>query len=127
MSGQGCMAEAALDRWSVVIEEEGGEFVCGSDQNLLLAMINARRTSVKVGCRSGGCGVCRVKITRGRFAAQKMSRSRISEADEAAGIVLACRVVPQSDIGLMPLPLNAGEPRHDRCNSPQPAFRRRDA
>ena len=96
-------------QWMVEMDGEAGAFACRSDQNLLAAMILARRTGIKVGCRNGGCGICRIQVTRGRFASQKMTRSRISEADEAAGIVLACRVSPQSDLALTPLPLAAAK------------------
>lgn len=96
-------AEAGV--WSISIDGDASPFPCRTDQNLLLAMIAARRTTVKVGCRSGGCGVCRVRIVQGAFHSQKMTRSRISEADESEGIVLACRVMPQSDLAVLPLPL----------------------
>lgn len=108
MSDQAAMVEAAKLQWSIAIEGESETFACRPDQNLLAAMIGARRTSIRVGCRAGGCGVCRVQVTRGTFASQKMTRSRISEADEAAGIVLACRIMPQSDLALVPLPLKGG-------------------
>ena len=99
------MAEAMADKWTVEMEGGADAFACRSDQNLLAAMISARRTGIKVGCRNGGCGVCRVHVTRGRYDSQKMTRSRISEADEAAGIVLACRISPLSDIAFAPLPI----------------------
>ena len=86
----------------------GGEppFACQPGQALLTAMIAARRTTIKVGCRNGGCGVCRVRIVAGRYASQKMTRSRISEEDEAQGIGLACRVLPESHLVFEPLPLH---------------------
>lgn len=108
MDGSGPNAGTAAELWSIAIEGEDECFACRAGQNLLAALIGARRTSVKAGCRNGGCGVCRVRITRGHYVSQKMTRSRISEADEAAGIVLACRVLPQSDIALVPLPLRPG-------------------
>lgn len=98
-------ARQAVAIWSVGIDGEQAAIPCPSDQHLLQAMIAARRTAIKVGCRSGGCGICRVKITQGTYASLKMSRSRISQEDEAAGIVLACRVLPRSDMALVPLPL----------------------
>ena len=53
-----------------------------------------------VGCRRGGCGICRVHVTSGRFRSDVMSRAHVSEADEAAGIVLACCIYPLSDLVL---------------------------
>lgn len=83
-----------------------GAFAGHGQRTLLESMITARRTGIKVGCRSGGCGVCRIRITDGKYRSLKMSRSRISEQDEAEGIVLACRVFPESDISLEAMPLN---------------------
>lgn len=82
-------------------------FDCSENQSLLDAMIRAGRCGIKVGCRNGGCGICRVRITQGRYSTGKMTRSRISEGDEAEGVVLACRVFPSSDISLEPLPLHS--------------------
>lgn len=81
-------------------------FDCSENQSLLDAMIRAGRCGIKVGCRNGGCGICRVRITQGHYSIGKMTRSRISEDDEAEGVVLACRVFPSSDISLVPLPLH---------------------
>ena len=102
------MTNATAEKWMVELDGVGEAFACRSDQNLLAAMIAARQTGIKVGCRSGGCGVCRVEVSSGLYASQKMTRSRISEADEAAGIVLACRISPLSDLGVTPLPLTPG-------------------
>ncbi len=102
------MAEAGTSRWMVEFDGAGEAFACRSDQNLLAAMIAARQTGIKVGCRSGGCGVCRVRVSSGHYTSQKMTRSRISEADEAAGIVLACRISPLSDLAVTALPVSPG-------------------
>lgn len=98
----------SVDRvsWSAAVAGEEASFACPAGQTLLSAMIDARKSAIKVGCRNGGCGVCRVRITRGWYHSQKMSRSRISESDEAAGIVLACRVIPTSDVCFEPLPIS---------------------
>lgn len=84
-------------------------FPCRTGQSLLDALILARRTAVKVGCRNGGCGVCRVRITQGRYESGRMTRSRISEAEEAQGIVLACRIYPGTDLAFEAMPLSRGK------------------
>jgi len=56
------------------------------------------KRGIPVGCRGGGCGVCKVEILSGSYRARVMSRSCISAREEAAGTVLACRVWPESDI-----------------------------
>ena len=55
------------------------------------------------GCHGGGCGVCRIQITRGDYATGRMSRAHVSEQDEAEGIALACQVWPQGDLTVLPL------------------------
>jgi ferredoxin len=65
---------------------------------LLHEMIAHHATAISVGCRGGGCGVCRIRVLDGSYTAKRMSRRHVSDADEAAGVVLACRIVPTSDI-----------------------------
>jgi ferredoxin len=79
------------------------QFVCGEQQHLLQGMQNFRLgmpmlKAIPVGCRGGGCGICRIKILAGDYEAKKMSRKHIPEQDQAQGIVLACRVYPRSEL-----------------------------
>jgi ferredoxin len=76
----------------------GGESSCGEGERVLLAMERCGSSDIGVGCRSGGCGICRVRVVSGDYVTGKMSRSRITEQDEAAGLVLACRLYPRSDL-----------------------------
>ena len=99
------MTMAGVDRLEMTLAGNDRAFGCRPGQSLLTAMIEAGHGSIKVGCRSGGCGVCRVQVTTGTYDSQKMTRSRISEADEAEGIVLACRILPSSNLTFEPLPL----------------------
>jgi len=72
---------------------------------LLHEMIAHRAAGISVGCRGGGCGVCRVRVLEGTYTARRMSRRHVSEADEANGYVLACRIVPTSDITVQCAPV----------------------
>ena len=53
-----------------------------------------------VGCRRGGCGICRVSVLSGAYDSGPMSRACVSAEDEAAGVVLACCIYPRSDLSL---------------------------
>ena len=77
---------------------EGAEFDCGEDERVLIAMERCGGGGIEVGCRGGGCGICRIRVVSGDYKTGKMSRSRISNQDEAAGLVLACRLYPRSDL-----------------------------
>ena len=61
-------------------------------------MVALGRKGIPLGCRNGGCGVCKVTILSGEYTSRVMSRAHVSEEDERQGHVLACRVKPCSDI-----------------------------
>lgn len=88
---------------SIAIENTGERYACAPERNLLAAMEQLGRRGIPVGCRNGGCGVCKVKILDGDFATRVMSRAHVSPDEEAAGIVLACRAFPRSDLSLQAL------------------------
>ncbi|MDO9600579.1 MAG: 2Fe-2S iron-sulfur cluster-binding protein [Azoarcus sp.] len=88
------------DRFSVLIEDNGERFSCDASQSLLRSMEVLGRRGIPVGCRGGGCGVCKVHVTGGAYHTRKMSRACLSEAEEASGVVLACKLFPDSDLSL---------------------------
>lgn len=107
----------------VLIEDTGETYRCDENQNVLVGMEALGRKGIPVGCRNGGCGVCKVEITEGRYVSRVMSRDHVSAEEEARGCVLACRVRPTTDlhlkvIGLMkksvcrPLTSAAAQPVH---------------
>ncbi|MFC1578774.1 2Fe-2S iron-sulfur cluster-binding protein [Pseudomonadota bacterium] len=86
------------------------QFFCREDQHLLQGMQNFQLgvpmlEAIPVGCRGGGCGICRIRILEGVYEAKKMSRKHIPEQDQARGIVLACRVYPRSELAIEVLSL----------------------
>jgi ferredoxin len=84
----------------VLIEDTQEEYRCREDQHLLAGMEALGRKGIPVGCRGGGCGVCKIEITSGEYTKRVMSRDHVTVEEEARGCVLACRVKPQSDITL---------------------------
>lgn len=94
----------------VNVEGTDQQFSCGEDQHLLQGMQSFRLgmpmlDAIPVGCRGGGCGICRIRILTGDYVAQKMSRKHIPEQDQARGLALACRVYPRSELSIEVLPL----------------------
>jgi len=73
-------------------------FAAVSDTSLLIAMERSGTQAIKVGCRGGGCGMCKVRVVQGSYVSKRMSRAHVSESDERQGIVLACRIFPQTDL-----------------------------
>jgi ferredoxin len=92
--------ETRTHRCTVVDDAASVSFDVPDGGRLLHEMIAHRCSAIAVGCRGGGCGVCRVRILDGTYDTRRMSRRHVSEADEHAGIVLACRTIPTSDLRL---------------------------
>lgn len=89
-----------MQKFNVFIEDTGEHFSCKDTRSLLEGMVALERKGIPLGCRNGGCGVCKVAILSGDFVARVMSRAHVSEEEERRGTVLACRVRPASDIHL---------------------------
>jgi ferredoxin len=83
-------------------------FPCRRDQSVLLAMSAAGGRWTPIGCRGGGCGVCRVRVISGEFETGVMSAAHISGDDRAQGVVLACQLFPRSDLSLRALGRKGG-------------------
>ncbi len=97
----------SAERYTITVENAGAA-TCGRSERVLVALERAqgfgqlRNLPIRlpVGCRRGGCGVCRVRVTQGAYRSERMSRAHVSAHDEAAGVVLACCIYPQSDLSL---------------------------
>lgn len=65
---------------------------------LLIGMGKLNHRAIDVGCRGGGCGLCKVKVLHGDYQTKRMSKAHISEEEAALGFALACRLTPLSDL-----------------------------
>lgn len=84
----------------ITLAPSGETFPCDESQNVLAAMLRLGRRGVPSGCRGGGCGVCKVEVLEGDFDTLAMSAQHVSESERAAGMALACRLTPRSDLTL---------------------------
>lgn len=84
--------------FTVRIENTGESFAAPAEQNVLRAMERLGRKGVPVGCRGGGCGVCKVRVLSGSYQTQKMSRACVSSKEESEGFALACKLFPNADL-----------------------------
>jgi len=103
----------SVTRHTVTIDETGESYRCSREENVLRGMEKLGRKGIPVGCRGGGCGVCKIEVVEGRYEAKVMSREHVSEADEACGRVLACRINPTTDLRLRVL----GQMKKTVCGS----------
>lgn len=77
-----------------------GSFQCPADVNLLRAMEQSGLRLIPVGCRGGGCGICKVRVLSGRYRTGPMSRSRVTPTERVTGFALSCRTFPVSEMSI---------------------------
>ncbi len=77
------------------------------DGETILAALHRSGHAVRIGCRRGGCGICKVDLVEGDVAyTHVVAPSVLSEQDRADGVCLLCRTVPTGDVtvALRPAP-----------------------
>ncbi len=77
----------------------GDEYACATNESLLKGMLRLGKRGIPVGCVSGGCGVCKVRVLEGEVRKLgPVSRAHVTEEEEAQGHTLACRVAPNGNV-----------------------------
>lgn len=82
------------------LEGTDDAFDCPAENNVLRSMEALGRKGVPVGCRGGGCGVCKVQVVSGDYYVRRMSRACVTGAEQEQGVVLACQLYPRADLAL---------------------------
>ncbi|WP_312974760.1 2Fe-2S iron-sulfur cluster binding domain-containing protein [Stutzerimonas nitrititolerans] len=76
----------------------GQSFTCRPDQSVLRAMEEQGKRCVPVGCRGGGCGLCKVRVLSGDYQCGRMSCSQVPPEAAQQGLALACQLYPRADL-----------------------------
>ncbi|MFG1401830.1 2Fe-2S iron-sulfur cluster-binding protein [Xanthobacter sediminis] len=82
------------------IADTGETYLCDESETVLTGMARLGRKGIPLGCRGGGCGVCKVAVLDGRYQAGAMSRQHVSVEEEKDRHALACRIRPESPLML---------------------------
>jgi ferredoxin len=68
------------------------------DETIIAALIRSGYL-IRVGCKRGGCGICKVHLLAGEVRYERtIAATVLTGADSAAGICLSCRAVPITDV-----------------------------
>jgi CDP-4-dehydro-6-deoxyglucose reductase len=82
----------------VTVEPTGEEIFLPAGETVL-AGLYAAGFAYTVGCRRGGCGVCKVDLLEGRVAYNRPIADQVLTAEERRdGVCLTCRAVPETDL-----------------------------
>lgn len=90
----------AKTTYNIAVINRDKYFNVSEGDTLLKGLERSNSDSISVGCRGGGCGLCKVRILQGRYQTKAMSRRHIKDDEQAEGFALACRVLPDSDLVL---------------------------
>lgn len=89
-------------RGYIISDDTSGEvFSCSDAETVLAAAQRSGKRVILVGCRNGGCGVCKIRVLRGEYQTGRMSRAHVSEPEERQGYTLACRTKPTSSLTII--------------------------
>lgn len=86
--------------YNIQLTESDESFICREGENILESMCRLGKRGIPLGCRGGGCGVCKIAVLKGKYETRRMSQCHISNDDLQHGVVLACRIYPESDLEL---------------------------
>jgi ferredoxin len=82
----------------VTIEPDGITAPAADDETVLGALGRAG-LRYRVGCRRGGCGICKVQLVFGEVRYERpIAASVLTNDERAAGICLSCRAVPLTNV-----------------------------
>ena len=88
---------APAGSWKVTVQPSGRAFEVNPDEPILAAAIR-QGIGMPYGCKDGACGSCKCRKLEGSVIHGPHQRKALSEDEEAAGFILTCCGVPQSDV-----------------------------
>ena len=97
--------------WKVRIHQANRTIQVSPTQTVLEAAIE-QGVDYPHGCRSGRCGTCKSRLIDGKVDLLEHSRFALTDAEKAAGLILACRALPQNDLALAWLGDEEEQPHH---------------
>ena len=75
--------------------------VTAAEAETVLAALSRAGLKYRVGCKRGGCGVCKVQLVLGEVRYERpVADSVLSDDQRVEGICLSCRAVPITNIAI---------------------------
>lgn len=84
---------------ATVTVRPSGEVIHLADEVTVLGGLYAAGFAYTVGCRRGGCGICKVDVLEGEISYNRpVADTVLTDEERANGTCLTCRAVPDGDI-----------------------------
>jgi ferredoxin len=87
--------EAGL--YTITLRPVGDTVACGPEETVLAAILRGG-ASVMFGCRGGGCGTCKMRLTSGHIEHGRCSAAVLLEEEKKCGWFLSCQARALSDL-----------------------------
>lgn len=88
----------ATTTYNIAVINRNKEFKVQAGETMLAGLERTCCDAIDVGCRGGGCGMCKVKVLSGTYQTKRMSSRHVCGQQAAVGFALACRLLPESDL-----------------------------
>jgi ferredoxin len=76
-----------------------GVRIAATDGETVLAALGRAGLKYRIGCRRGGCGICKLQLVAGEVRYERpIAESVLSDDEKVAGICLSCRAVPITNV-----------------------------
>ena len=83
--------------YTIALMPAGHTLACDADETVLAAILRSG-ASVRFGCRGGGCGACKMRLTSGQVEHGRCSAAVLTEAEKAGGWFLSCQARALGDL-----------------------------
>ncbi|WP_338749425.1 2Fe-2S iron-sulfur cluster-binding protein [Janibacter alittae] len=84
---------------TTIIVQPSGTEIHIEPGDTVLAGLQKAGYAYTVGCRRGGCGICKIDVLEGTFSyCRPVADTVISEQERSDGTCLSCRAVPTDDV-----------------------------
>ncbi|WP_432558104.1 2Fe-2S iron-sulfur cluster-binding protein [Granulicoccus sp. GXG6511] len=81
-----------------IIVEPNGVKVPVAEGDTIMAALNKNGYTFLLGCRRGGCGICKVRVVEGTIEHNRpVAETALPAEERAEGVCLGCRAVPQGE------------------------------
>lgn len=84
---------------TMIIVQPSGTEIHVSPDDTVLAGLQKAGYAYTVGCRRGGCGICKIDVLEGSFSYNRpVADTVVTEEERTDGTCLSCRAVPDVDL-----------------------------
>lgn len=92
------VSEPKVSANEVTILPDGMQVTATGEDTLLRAMAKAG-LRYRVGCKRGGCGICKIQLLAGEVRYERpIAPTVLSDDERVEGICLSCRAVPLTNV-----------------------------